>query len=297
MTKVSGHRQGIDLARFIASFGVVIAHATISPRDWIGHLSLSLFLILTAFLAAQSALRAGGAYAFAPRAQRLILPWLVWSLFYRLVDEAIADVPFANGLISDPWSLLAGASIHLWFLPFVGMAMVLVGPILRAVTTAERLMMACLILVGFSAPLFFAHETLHLPEPLPQWAFALPCYVLGLLLAIGHQLGKAWVPILTSVALTAVAVWLGKGAPWTVTIVCSVLLFEFFWRLPLRSDWLPPLGQAAFGIYLAHPFFMLVVYKFFGADVNVILGACLAFLMSWVFITVARRFAPFARIT
>ena len=291
------HRQGIDLARFIAAFGVVVAHANASPRDWVGHASLSLFLILTAFLAVQSAQRAGGSYAFLPRLSRLILPWLAWSAFFRLLDEVLADQPFATGLLSDPWSLLYGGSIHLWFLPFVGLAMVLVGPLVRLVTSPQRLMLASGLLVVVSAPLFWAHEAMGLPIPLPQWAFALPCYVLGLLLGVAHPMGRAWVPLMAGVAMTGVAVWLGQAAPWTFTIAASLAAFELFWRLPIRGPWLPPLGKVAFGIYLAHPFFMLVAYKFAGPDVNFLLGAVMGFGMTWAAVALLRRWSLFARVT
>ncbi len=90
---------------------------------------------------------------------------------------------------------------------------------------------------------------------------------------------------------------MGQGAPWTLTILFALVGFELFWRLPLRGAWLAPLGKAAFGIYLVHPFFMLVVYKLAGPDVNRLLGAVLAFLMSWAAVAVLRRWPPFARVT
>lgn len=291
------HRQGIDLARFIAAFGVVVAHAEASAHDWVGHLSLALFLILTAFLAVQSAQRAGGSYAFLPRVQRLILPWLVWSAFFRLLDESLADRPFGNGILSEPWSLLYGSSIHLWFLPFVGLAMILVGPIVKSVTTPGRLLLASGMLIGFSAPLFWAHEAMGLPEPLPQWAFALPCYVLGLLLGVGHPMGRAWVPLGAGAVLTGLAVWMGQAEPWTFTIAAALVAFQLFWRLPLRGGWLKHLGQVAFGIYLAHPFFMLLVYKIAGPEVNRFLSAVLCFMLTWAAIALARRWRPFALVT
>lgn len=297
MSPKSPHRQGIDLARFIAAFGVVVAHALASPRDWVGHLALALFLILTAFLAVQSAQRAGGGYAFVPRARRLILPWLVWSAFFRLLDMAISDRPDRFMPLTDPWSLLYGSYIHLWFLPFVGLAMVLVAPVVRHVTTPERLIMASVLLLGISAPLFWAHEALGMPEPLPQWAFALPCYVLGLLLAVAGPMGKTWVPLVTGLLLTALSEVLGQGAPWAATILIALVGFEVFWRLPIRGRWLSALGQVSFGIYLVHPFFMLVVYKLMGPEVNRMLGAVLAFLMSWAAVAVLRRFPLFARVT
>lgn len=293
----SPHRQGIDLARFIAAFGVVAAHALASPRDWAGHLALALFLILTGFLAVQSAQRAGGTYAFWPRAQRLLVPWLAWSAFFRVLDLVISDSPDRFIPLSNPWSLLYGSYIHLWFLPFVGLAMALVGPVTKWLTTADRLLLACLLLLGVSAPLFWAHESLAMPEPLPQWAFALPCYALGLFLGVAKPMGRANMVLLTGVLLTGMAIWLGGAAPWTLTLLVGVAGFELFWRLPLRGGWLPPLGRVAFGIYLAHPFFMLVIYKFIGPDVAPTLGAVLAFLLTWAAIAILRHIPLFARIT
>lgn len=296
MKKPTTHRQSIDLARFIAAFGVVVAHAYVSANDWIGHLSLGLFLILTAFLAVQSAQRAGGSYPFLPRAQRLVLPWLVWSAFYRLLDIAMADTPQRFVPLSDPWTLLYGSTIHLWFLPFVALAMVLVQPAVRLIRDPGRLALACAGLVGVSVPLLVLHVQGWLPLPLPQWVFALPLYALGLVLGIAHPMGRAWMPALAAAVMTAFAVWYSGGEIWAWTLGGSLLAFEAFWRLPLRGRILPHLGQVAFGIYLVHPFFMLVVYKLFGAGVHLFFASVLCFAMSWVATAVMRRLPLLNRI-
>lgn len=297
MSPKSSHRLGIDLARFIAAFGVVVAHAEASPRDWVGHLALALFAILTAYLAVQSAERAGGSYAYLPRARRLILPWLAWSLFYRMVETVVSDDPDRFRLLSDPWSLLYGSYIHLWFLPFIGLAMVLVSPVVRHVTTPRRLTVALVLMLGPSAFLFWAQAALDLPQPLAQWAFTLPCYVLGLLLAKAHAMGRPVAALVAGTVLTGLAIWLGQAAPWTFTLLAGLAAFEISWRLPIRGAWALHLGQVAFGIYLIHPFLMLVVYKFAGPDVPVMAGAVLDFLLSWAVVAVLRRIPLFARIT
>lgn len=297
MSFKTSHRQGIDLARFIAAFGVVVAHAEASPRDWVGHLALAMFAILTAFLAVGSAERAGGSYAYLPRARRLILPWLVWSVFYWAVEAVVSDGPDRFRPLTDPWSLLYGGYIHLWFLPFIGLAMVLVSPVVAHVTSPRRLMLAAAFMVALSAPLFWAHEALHLPEPLPQWAFTLPCYVLGLLLAKSHGMGRPGVTLIAGLGLSGMAVWMGQGAPWTFTILAGLVAFELAWRLPVHGRWALHLGQVAFGIYLIHPFLMLVVYKFAGPEVPIMTGALLDFLLAWAVVAVLRRIPWFARIT
>lgn len=296
MKKPAAHRPSIDLARFVAAFGVVVAHAYVSPNDWVGHLSLGLFLILTAFLAVQSAQRAGGNYPFLPRAQRLILPWLVWSAFYRVLDLAISENPDRFVPLSDPWTLLYGSTIHLWFLPFVALAMVLVQPAVRLIRGPGALALACVGLVVVSVPLLVLHVQGWLPLPLPQWVFALPLYALGLLLGIAHPMGKAWMPALAAASMTGFAVWASGNAVWAWTLLGSLVAFELFWRLPIRGRILPHLGQVAFGIYLLHPFFMLVVYKFLGAGVNLMLASVLCFAMSWAATALLRRLPLMPRV-
>jgi peptidoglycan/LPS O-acetylase OafA/YrhL len=295
--KPSSYRQAIDLARFIAAFGIVAAHAYAMEEDWVGHIALGLFLVLTAYLAVQSALRAGGRYPFLARAQKLILPWLFWSLVFRIVLLKVNHGPDRFAILSDPWSLLVGPMVHLWFLPFVMLAMVAVEPVARHVTTPRRLGVALAGLVLISLPMFWAIRYLSLPVPLPQWLFAVPVYGLGLLMGVAHSMNRVSWPLVASVAMTAGALVFSAGAPWAYTILGAVLAFELFWRLPLQGDWLPKLGQVAFGIYLIHPFFMLVVYKFAGAEVDRFLATLVVFVMSWAATVLLRRMAFFRRVT
>lgn len=274
------HRPLIDLARFVAAFGVVVAHARASVNDWVGHLSLGLFLILTAFLAIQSAERAGGYFRWRQKVPRLLIPWLFWSAFYRALDLAFSDDPGRFALLREPFSLLIGPALHLWFLPFVMLAMLLVQPVARYVTTVPSLILGSALLVITGILMFLAHERLALPVPFPQWAFALPVYIYGLLLAPAHRLGRPAILLAAAVILTGAA-WLLSAQIWAFTILAAALAFELFWRLPLRHPVMTSLGKVAFGIYLMHPFFMLVVYKYFGTDMGWVFNSLAAFAASW----------------
>lgn len=68
-------------------------------------------------------------------------------------------------------------------------------------------------------------------------------------------------------------------------ILCAVV-FEIFSALPWKGAWMTRLATG-FGIYLMHPFFLLVGYKFFGADMDKGLGFAIAFFgtsaATWVF--------------
>jgi hypothetical protein len=174
---------------------------------------------------------------------------------------------------------------------------VAVEPVARHVTTPRRLGVALAGLVLISLPMFWAIRYLSLPVPLPQWLFAVPVYGLGLLMGVAHSMNRVSWPLVASVAMTAGALVFSAGAPWAYTILGAVLAFELFWRLPLQGDWLPKLGQVAFGIYLIHPFFMLVVYKFAGAEVDRFLATLVVFAMSWAATVLLRRMAFFRRVT
>ncbi len=279
MTKpVLQYRQSIDLARFVAAFGVVWAHA-VAPGLWVGHLSLALFLILTSFLAIQSMERAGGRFSWLGRAKRIAMPWIFWSLFYALLQ-----VVMSHGGLQRPFdwhSLLIGSTIHLWFLPFVMLASILVPLIGHRIGRPRDLAMACAALVVIAVPLLWFHrQEPPMHDPFPQWAFAFTPFVYGILAAFGHQFKMAWLPLGSMALISAVTFALVRD-PWALQPFVAALLFELAWRSPMQSAILPKLGQTAFGIYLVHPFFMLVCYKFLGADVNRILAAIAAFGMSW----------------
>ncbi len=297
MSKVSNHRQSVDLARFLACFGIVAAHAYALEDDWVGHLSLGLFLVLTGFLAMQSYQRAGGTYNFRSRAERLLLPWLFWSAFFRLVDLKVSDSPDKWQLLQDPWTLFVGSAIHLWFLPFIILAMLLVKPVGYFVTTPERLAGVLGVLVLISVPMFWGMHYYAPPAPLPQWLYSLPVYTLGLLVGVAHPMGRASWPVIAGAAMAVGAYLVTEAAPWAWTVFAAVLLFESFWRVQMQHRVLPKLGQAAFGIYLLHPFFMLVTYKFAGPDVDRMLATLATFGMSWAAVVILRRIPIFLRLT
>ena len=69
----------------------------------------------------------------------LLLPWLFWSAFFRLVDLKVSDSPDKWQVLHDPLTLFVGSAIHLWFLPFIMLAMLLVKPVGRFVTSPVRL--------------------------------------------------------------------------------------------------------------------------------------------------------------
>jgi peptidoglycan/LPS O-acetylase OafA/YrhL len=287
------HRQSIDLVRFVAAFGVVAAHVFAAENGWIGHLALAAFLILTAFLSVQSMQRAGGVFDWGRRAPRILIPWLFWCAVYKVVLVQVTDGPQKFAVLTDPFSLLVGPFIHLWFLPFVLLASLTVSPMGRMVRTQRHVQVGSVVLAALGVGAFWISNHAGLPTPFPQWVSAVPSFGFGLLAGFALMYGGAQWPILAMAALCVTSFLLTQEV-WTLQPLLAALMFWGAWQVPLRARILPHLGQVAFGIYLTHPFFLLVCFKIFGAQMHLWVALLLTFVMSWT-ATIALRAMPFLR--
>ena len=284
--KASDYRRAIDLLRFLAATGIVLDHTL--AWGFVGYPALGLFLILTSYFGVGSYRKSGGGGFWSARAKRILIPWLFWCAFYRLVWEVVSDEPFQ--ILSNPFTLLIGPSIHLWFLPFAAVALIFIPAIARDVETKRNLIWACVALIPFSIALGLIHAKSGLdgwlvagspiPQPVPQWAFSLPIYIWGALAAVSHRLRQPGVTLATALVSSAIMLALDWDVASIQMIFCAVV-FEIFYRLPWKGEWMTKLAGYAFGIYLMHPFFLLVGYKLFGADMAPGLGFAIAFFGSW----------------
>lgn len=307
------YNRTIDLVRFVAALGIVYDHAR-APFADIGYLSLALFLMLTSYFAVGSydrlAARGQAAGFWAARAQRILVPWLAWCVFYKALQYYMADDARAVPLISDWSSLLLGSWIHLWFLPFVMIALAIVPMVARDVRGPGAMYAFAAVLVVVSALCGWLHRHLGWPEPWPQWWFSIPLFLFGLFVALARRNGMAWLPLVTAfvASVATVAVEPGFGAfvaefsaparlsthvsgPGfaSVQMILAAVVFEVAWRVRIAGTWPTWLAGFAFGIYVLHPFFMLVAFKLFGAGVDRVWAALFTMAAAWAATAVMLR--------
>ncbi|MFC3180025.1 acyltransferase family protein [Cypionkella sinensis] len=294
-TVKAGYRRSVDLARFVAAFGIVWDHAR-APYADIGYTALALFLVLTSFLAVGSFERSDGKGFWLSRAQRIALPWLFWCAFYWVVYHVVSDEPFQ--LLSDPWTLLIGPSIHLWFLPFVMIFLVTIPWVSRFINSPVRMYIAATLLVLVSIPLGLMHAKLApaawfinpegFPQPLPQWFFSLPLFWFGAVLAAGKRMGLVW-PALAAAAVVSVVLYQRSPEFASVQMILVAVIFEAIWRVNIKGTWTTWLAGFAFGIYLLHPATMLVAFKLFSDTVDRSFAALFAFALAWALTAAFQR--------
>jgi hypothetical protein len=168
-----------------------------------------------------------------------------------------------------------------------------VSPMGRMVGSTRGVQVGSVVLAVLGVGAFWISNRAGLPTPFPQWVSAMPSYGYGLLAGLALIYGGVIWPMLGMATLCGVS-FLLTDEVWTVQPLLAAVLFWGAWQVPLRARILPHLGQVAFGIYLTHPFFLLVCYKMFGAGVSVWLALGLTFLMSWG-ATIGLRATPFLR--
>lgn len=290
----------LDLGRFLAAFGIVWAHGGGIGAE-IGYPSLGLFLVLTGYLAVGSYLRDPGPHFWAARAKRILVPWLFWCLVFRLLHDYVARRDGFH-LLTEPFSLLIGPEIHLWFLPAAMLALVFVPALAGDIRNRAGLIRAMVALAVLSAFLGMVHlstgpmQGISLPAPFPQWAFALPIYLWGVLQALALRQGAGRVTVIGALVASALTYAVAPGIA-SVQMAVSALIFLGLHRLRLKgrrariAGWL---GAQAFGIYLMHPVFTLLAYKLFGADLSREALALFAFAGAFA-ATVALRHLPVVR--
>lgn len=199
-------------------------------------------------------------------------------------------------IIEDPLSLLIGPLIHLWFLPFALIASGLVFVLVRLLNSSRRVAIGCVLSAILSVALFRVHDLGLAPAPFAQWAFATPCFLFGTMVALGERHGSeafAW----SSFVLVCLAFLTNEELLWPIHILITIVIFGGAKVIRLSSNAaLVHLGSLALGIYLVHPFFMAVVFKFFGTEINPILTAIAVFALSVIAVQVMQRMPGIKRV-
>jgi surface polysaccharide O-acyltransferase-like enzyme len=230
----------------------------------VGGLGLPTFLLLTNLFNCTLTHKRGPERFMHDKRERLVVPWIFWSLFYGAFLAVSAyrhQQPFGEAF---SWNMiLAGTSAHLWFVPFafasaaaVALAQHLTRRLPDRATGNVGIAIGAVVLIGLAL----------LPEreyiaPIPQWILSTPSTFLGfalgrLVLADGPQFRlKTALPIAIGALLICgycalfFPNFLMQRYATSILLVLAVLLVHG--KPEPVSTFLSPL---LFGIYLAHHF-------------------------------------------
>lgn len=234
---VNTERNGlIDYGRFLAALGIVWFNAQ-APGDRIAYLALPFFLVLLALPSTSS---------LSMRAKRLLLPFLIWSVVFAMLNTALALKNNSPPFEWWRWSmLLSGTWVHLWFLPFAFLAAVVAPWFRHPLASLGAAILTATLLAMYGSPR---------PIPFGQWAFA----VIPVLVGIAY-FAWGWRLAVTTLLTSSLILFLGPPSPDTYTILIgtavALVFLSNFAPATALSDWC---ARISYWVYLAHPLVIIV---------------------------------------
>lgn len=233
----------VDYLRFIGSIGIIWFHLDL-PGSEIGLAALPMFVALFVCF--------GRGRDIASLNRRLLFPWLIWSAVFGTAK--LAQTGLSGGALSEEfewWMLLAGPAIHLWFLPFSYIFILIVNQMRR-----QTRGLVVVVLVPCSIWL----ADIALPAPFAQWVTVIPAACMGLVLShLGPRSTRAHFFGWCSVAIALLMVVAGAEAV-ALQYVIGISVTLLALALKTRSGGVGRfLAETSFGIYLLHPLVFAVV--------------------------------------
>lgn len=294
MAARDGRVWSYEYLRVAAAFSVVLYHQK-GPCYWLGVAGLSLFLLISFSLLAGSKTDAPlGAFA-ASRARRVLLPWVFWSAVYlamNLLRQWRHGTPFF-----EPWMVPAGFSLHLWYLPFLFTASVVVYAVRQRCPAVDR-PAGVGVCAALGLAVFVANAVL-LPTVIPvhQWLTAAPSTLFGQALGrigLGRAARPRWAATAALLAATAAVCAVrffipGRQALDAVMLLLGLALFSAAGavRLPDTAA-VRLLAPLTMGIYVVHPLVMDMFVRAAGAS-NTLLRVSLVFAASAALVYCMRK--------
>lgn len=245
-------RHDVEAFRTIAAAMIVWYHAGAEGQE-IAYGGLIIFLIISTYLAAQAGTRSIQS-SLQAKFHRLIVPWLLWDIVYGAVTLSLGKPP---GPECSSWvgKLLTGTATHLWYMPFIFMALLLIDVLknnVRApVIGAAAAVAAATALFTVSA---WRDVSIGMGYPVAQYCHAASGALIGLFLGYKSRMPKylflALFALLVAAALHALP-WRGVGVTYLVGLLFGGIL-SFEWLAGANFHGLEKLAPYTLGIFFIH---------------------------------------------
>jgi len=256
----------IEWLKFVSAFSIVWFHSGYPYLQQVSYSGLVIFIMISLYFNVESCKFKGVKIM----AKRLLIPWVFFSLFFGIGNLVLSKnfVNTDNGLIMG---FLRGTYIHLWYLPFIFLALCISGLL---ATRLPRNILATIMFVCFTVYIvsttYWREWSLSLGAPLAQYIHALGAVFLGVFLSAAKVLGREikqilyvglYIGIASSISVvggagSSISV-VGVGVPYFIALSLVLLTFN------LKSNLALPFCMnnafaATFGVFLIHPVFLYI---------------------------------------
>jgi peptidoglycan/LPS O-acetylase OafA/YrhL len=253
----------VDAMRLIASAGIVWFHAGAWGKT-VSYAALSLFIVFLIVLPLQRPWSGSVASYAWDRANRLLRPWVVWSLIYAALKIAQAVLQNQTVVSEFNWTMMViGTMTHLWFLPFGFACSVTAFWFVKHFKGNSELAFASLVaLAAVSVPASTLALNSDLTTPFAQWCYGLPAVFFAMAI---HFANFDRVKLFCVIGATALS-WLlviaiADQMLGAVSLLLGVNLAVIVLAMPTTSGpWTQWAANVSMPVYLAHPIFLSLVH-------------------------------------
>lgn len=247
----TSRNANVEVVRFIAAIGIVWFHSPVPYGD-IGLAGLSLFFVYLIYFASARSLKMKNLSEVAQVNLHLIKIWLVWCAIYlalKIAQALVQNHPIADEF--ELWMWITGPALHLWFLPYSYVVIIIAYLFLRFLNGINRLIGNFLVLgvLALAVVTSIGLQDHHI-IPVSQYLNVLPPIVFAISLARYPAGSKEyWFVALAGTAILIVLP-LDFETPWVLG--CVVACITLSWRIDSSPITLL-LGRTSLTIYLIHP--------------------------------------------
>lgn len=280
-------RSDIQFLRAVSAFGIIWFHSGISAGKEIAYGGLVFFLIISVFFSVRSKRQ----HKPHERILRLLLPFLIWSLVYGVINYAFFGVIFRENysLLSK---ILTSPSIHLWFLPFMFAVLVALDTFQVSSRNGSFFLGSGLVSIFLILSSFW-WRNFQTADPFGHYLHAIPAVFVGIFLGGWDRIsgGRRWWmlgAIAVSLIITAVSGVRGIGVTYMVGLIMSLPLLMPESVLP-DNRFIIRVGETTFGVYLVHIGVLFVLRK---TGLSGMLLPVPAMIISVVIILVFEKLVP-----
>lgn len=285
-SKESGRRIDIEFIRVLACLGIVYFHAGVLSgiNNAIAYSGLVVFVLISVFYSGKHQ----KTDQVVSLAKKIMVPYFIWSVIYfslyYVSGKSISEIVGWKTIIS-------GTSIHLWYLPFIFLVLVIVGRIKNFIPLKVLSGMSGVL---FTVWLYFSPAWRANVDVVPfaQYMHALG----GVFLALSVASLARWISYGSLCAGILMCIYLFQFGDYGISVVyCISAVVAFLLTIKPTSitkteKLVTLLSSLTFSIYLVHPFGLAIMSKL-NLGGNIVTPA-LVFAFSGAGIWILRKVIP-----
>ncbi|MFK4752596.1 acyltransferase family protein [Oceanobacter antarcticus] len=278
-------RIDIEILRILSAFGIVWFHSGISAGKDFAYSGLAFFIITSVFFAIKSINKK----LIKDRFYRLLIPYFIWFLIYGFLEYFFKGTLFFED-IDFLQIILAGSSIHLWYLPFIFFVLLCLDNVDSKIKLNRFFPVSVSLIFLFLVLTSSYWRGVLFSVPIPQYAQAIPIVLIGVSVSLScgvlNQLA-VFLLIISGLFFLAYHEFWSLFESYSIAFASACLLcrsFEFS-----GSRWIFSISNTTMGVYLVHPLFIYLV-KAIGVAGYMI--PIVAFLIALIFVWVGIKLSP-----